>query len=273
MSFRNCLLAFFGLFVSITASLKAGPIVVGGFDAARGGFESLAPGEDSALATDIASAYPGTTFQFSNTLTASFLSGVNAVILGVAMTDAHAITPLSAAEQTALLNFVMGGGTALIFADNSLFDPNAPAANASLLTPFGVTVTGTLNGLVNAPILNLAGPLTGPFTPVTTFAANYPGYFNGTGLGSVLADLNGNSSEPAVERFAPGVLGAGSGAVVLFSDSDAMVAGDSLTATNLNLVLNSFSLANGNSAVPEPSTLWLMGFALGGLFMVRRRAS
>jgi hypothetical protein len=127
------------------------------------------------------------------------------------MTDGQAITPLSAAEQTALLNFVLGGGTALIFADNSAFDPNAPAANASLLAPFGVTVTGTLNGLSNAPILNLSGPLTGPFSPVTTFAANYPGYFNGTGLGSVLADLNGDTTKPAVERFAPGTLGAGSG--------------------------------------------------------------
>jgi hypothetical protein len=132
---------------------------------------------------------------------------------------------------------------------------------------------GTLNGLINAPILNLSGPLTGPFSPVTTFAANYPGYFNGTGLGSVLADLNGDTTKPAVERFAPGTLGAGSGAVVLFSDSDAMVAGDSLTSTNLNLVLNSFSLANGDSAVPEPSTLGLVGIALGGLFVVRLRAS
>jgi hypothetical protein len=30
--------------------------VVGGFDASRGGFESLAPGEDSTLATDIQTA-------------------------------------------------------------------------------------------------------------------------------------------------------------------------------------------------------------------------
>ncbi len=180
MFLRSCLLASIGLFVSTAASLKAGPIVVGGFDAARGGFESLAPGEDSALAGDIATAFPGTTFDFTSTLTSSFFSGVNVAIFGVATSDGSAITPLSASEQTALLNFVLGGGTALIFADNSTFDPNAPAANASLLSPFGVSITGTLIGPVSAPILNLSGPLTGPFTPVTMFATNFPDTFNGT---------------------------------------------------------------------------------------------
>jgi hypothetical protein len=225
------------------------------------------------LASDIASAYPGTTFQFANALTPSFLNGVNVVILGVATSDVSAITPLTASEQAALLNFVLGGGMALIFADNSIFDPNAPAANASLLSPFGVTVSGTLFGLVNAPILNPAGPLTAPFTPVTQFATNYPGFFSGIGVGTALADLSGNPSEPAIDRFAPGALGPSSGAVVFFSDSDAMVAGDSLTSTNLNLVLNSFSFASGDSVVPEPSTLGLVGLTLGGLIVIRRRTA
>ena len=130
------------------------------------------------------------------------------------------------------------GGTALIFSDNNTFDSNAPAANASLLSPFGVTATGTLSGSVNAPILHANGPLTGPFTPVTQFATNYPGYYSNTGAGTVLADLNGNASEAAMDYFATGTFASGSGAVVLFSDSDAMVAGDSLTTTNLNLILN-----------------------------------
>ena len=50
-----------------------------------------------------------------------------------------AITALSKSEQSALQGFVMSGGTALIFSDNSPFDSNAPAANASLLSPVGVT--------------------------------------------------------------------------------------------------------------------------------------
>ena len=234
-------------------------VEVGGFDSTRGGFESLAPGEDSTLANDIAAAFPGTTFSFSNTLTPSFLNGLNVVILGVATTDSSAITPLTSSEQTALQNFVLDGGTALIFTDNSTFDPNAPAANASLLTPFGLTATGTLVGGVNAPILNPSGPLTGPFTPVTEFATNFPGYFNGTGAGTVLAQFA--PGEAAIDYFAPGTLGPHSGAAVFFSDSDAMVAGDALTTTNLNLILNAFA-TNQLTPVPEPST-WSM-IAVGG---------
>jgi hypothetical protein len=277
MLLGSCLFASIGLFVSTAASLKAGPFVVGGFDAASGGFESLAPGEDSALAADISAAFPGTTFDFTNTLTSSFFSGVNVAIFGVATSDGSAITPLTASEQTALLNFVLGGGTALIFADNSEFNANAPAANASLLSPFGVSVTGTLTGVVNAPILNSTGPLTSPYA-VSQFATNYPGYFSNTGGGTVLADLNDNPAEPAIVRFAPGQLGTGSGAVVFFSDSDAMVAGDSLTSTNLNLILNAFAMTqtadpeiSTDSVVPEPSTLPLVGLALGGLAVIRRR--
>jgi hypothetical protein len=50
-----------------------------------------------------------------------------------------AIIALRNSEQSALQGFVMSGGTALIFSDNSTFDSNAPAANASLLSPVGVT--------------------------------------------------------------------------------------------------------------------------------------
>jgi hypothetical protein len=255
--------AFAALFAAAAFnSAYAGGVVVGGFDAARGGFESLAPGEDSALANDITSAYPGTTFTFTSTLTPTFLSGVQVVILGVATTDFSAITPLSSSEQSALGNFVLGGGTALIFADNSTFASNAPAANASLLNPFGVTITGTLNGGQTAPIINPTGPLTSPYA-VTAFFGNFTGYFNGIGQGTVLANFG--PGEPAIDYFAPHVLGPQSGAVVLFADSDAMVAGDGLTTTNLNLILNAF--ATNQLSVPEPSSsaLMLVGFAGVGL--------
>ena len=179
-------------------------MIVGGFDASRGGFESLAPGQDSALATDISTAYPGTTFTFSNTLTSTFLSGVQVAILGVATTDASAVTPLSTSEQSALLNFVLAGGTALIFADNSTFASGAPATNASFLSPFGVTITGTLSGTQTAPIINPTGPLTSPYS-VSSFVGNFTGYFSNIGQGQVLANFG--AGEPAIDYFAPGVLG------------------------------------------------------------------
>ncbi len=245
--------ALAAMFAAVTCQIAhASNVVVGGFNAARGGFESLAPGEDSALASDISSAYPGTTFDFTSTLTPTFLSGVQVAILGVGTTDTSAVTPLSSSEQSALLNFVLGGGTALIFADNSTFDPNAPATNASFLSPFGVTIKGTLDGGQTAPIINPTGPLTSPY-PVSAFYGNYTGYFSNTGQGMVLANFG--VGEPAIDYFAPGVLGPHSGAVVLFADSDAMVAGDGLTSTNLNLILNAFHTYQ--LSVPEPSA-WVM---------------
>jgi len=230
-------------------------LVIGGFDASRGGFESLA--EDSTLANDITTAIPGTTFSFSNTLTPSFLAGVNAVILGVATTETSAITPLTSSEQTALHNFVLNGGTALIFSDNDSFDPNAPVVNASVLTPFGLTATGTLPPPANPSILNPSGPLTHPFTPVTDFTTLDAGFFNGTGTGTVLAQFA--PGEAAIDYFAPGTLGPHSGTAVFFSDSNT-ISNDTLTTSNLNLLLN------GLPAVPEPSP-WSM-IAVGGVALV-----
>ena len=266
--------ALAAMFAAVTCQLAhAGGVVVGGFDAARGGFESLAPGEDSTLANDISSAYPGTTFNFTSTLTPTFLSGVQVAILGVATTDTSAVTPLSTSEQSALLNFVLGGGTALIFADNSTFASNAPTTNASFLSPFGVSITGTLNGGQTAPIINPTGPLTSPY-PVSAFYGYYTGYFSNIGQGMVLANFG--AGEPAIDYFAPGVLGPHSGSVVLFADSDAMVAGDGLTTTNLNLILNAFGTYQ--LSVPEPSTWVMMVLGFGGVSLAaylnkRKRAA
>jgi hypothetical protein len=72
---------------------------------------------------------------------------------------------------------------------------------------------------------------------------------------------------PSIDYFPVGFFGGGSGAVVLFSDSDAMVAGDALTSTNLNLVLNAFSFTG--AATPEPGTFALSGGLLGLLAVIR----
>jgi hypothetical protein len=231
---------------------------------------SLTNLEGSALESAITTAFPGTTFDFTTTLTPSFLQGLNAVIVDDGTSCCSAITPLTSSEQTALRNFVLNGGTAVILADNSTFASNAPQANASLLNPFGVTVTGTLGGLVNAPILNPSGPLTAPFTPVTEFATDYPGWFSNTGSGMVLADLNGNASEPAIDFFAPGVLGPHSGAAILFSDGN-FTGGGSLLTTDKNWVMNTLTLVSSPTAVPEPSLLLLCGFGLIGVLALRAR--
>ena len=72
---------------------------------------------------------------------------------------------------------------------------------------------------------------------------------------------NFGTGEPAIDYIAPGLLGSHSGGVVLFADSDAMVAGDALTSTNLNLILNAFYAP---SVVPEPSSGVMMLLGSGG---------
>ena len=144
-----------------------------------------------------------------------------------------------------------------MYTDNHTFDPNAPVVNASFLTPFGLTTTGTLRPPANPPILNPSGPLSGPFKPVTDFTTLDAGFFNGTGTGTVLAQFA--PGEAAIDYFAPGTLGPHSGTAVFFSDSNTL-SNDTLTTSNLNMLLN------GLTPVPEPSP-WSM-IAVGGVALV-----
>jgi hypothetical protein len=64
MHCQKYLISLLGFAIICTAlPAHASPFVVGGFNAARGGFESLVPGEDWALATDITSAFPAQRFR------------------------------------------------------------------------------------------------------------------------------------------------------------------------------------------------------------------
>jgi hypothetical protein len=74
--------------------------------------------------------------------------------------------------------------------------PDASAANASLVAPFGVTAVGDINSPRSFSQLNLKGPLTGPFTPVSDFATDDPGWFRNSGAGTVFAEFS--STEYAI---------------------------------------------------------------------------
>jgi hypothetical protein len=94
MNIRNHFIYLLGLLaISATVPAQASPFVVGGFDVARGGLESLAPGGNPALASDIVAAFPGTTFQFSNTLTPAFLSSVNVVTSSFLASQRRIVAP------------------------------------------------------------------------------------------------------------------------------------------------------------------------------------
>ena len=241
------------------AEARAGE-VIGGWDASRGGDYSLSAGATAAqLRSLIATDFPGATITGTPTLTSSYLSTVNVLVIAAAFTGNNvAITPLSSAEQAALDNFVLGGGTAILISDNNFA---YQAASNSFNSVFGVNVTGDLTGNQNGTVTNTTNPVTnGPFGLATGFAGNFPGYFDSLGSSAVSLGTWQVNGIPGVAEIAPGVLGPHSGAVVFFSDSFPI---DELGLNAGNPILIANALALGISAVPEPSAAILM--AVGGL--------
>lgn len=246
--------------------LAAGPAiaqVIGGFDSTRGGAFSLA---DSSTTSDfrslISTNFPSATITSSAVLSPAYLSTLNAVVLDSATGDTSAITPLSNAEKSALFNFVLGGGGVYILVDNNTFagSPATDNANQSLISPFGLHVTGTLPGANTATVTDTAHPVTnGPFGTVTSVATNFPGFFDVLGLSTLLAQFS--STQPALAVLNRGDLDPGSGPVVFVSDSFPLT--NVTSDDNQNLDLNTLAFI-----LPEPGSCLALVTILG--VMVRR---
>jgi hypothetical protein len=215
---------------------------VGGFNATRGGGGSI--DNNVPLRNLILSQYPGSTFSSTSTLTPAYLSTVNRLIISVGIAATKAIAPLSSAEQSALVDFVKGGGTALLFCDNNTFDSAAPTVNASFLSPFSLSMTGTLSSNQSSRIVNPSNPVaTGPAGTATGFDTLFPGWFTSLGNAVAVAVLTTNNM-PDIAVLMPGMLAAGSGAVVFFADGNNIggFTQSTTTANNNILVLNSLAL-------------------------------
>ncbi len=134
-----------GLSGGLCPAQNTNPIVIGGFDANRSGQASFPDGAAFSQArTAILGYYPAASFAGFAELTASNLAGVQVLVVGSPAGSSSATSPLSAAEQTALLQYVQNGGAAMVFTDHESFAPESAAANASLLAPFGLSGGGTL---------------------------------------------------------------------------------------------------------------------------------
>jgi len=218
------------------------PLSIGSFNLARGGLESLqygSPSMEKGLRHAILVTFPGTAFRFAPALTPAFLQSIKTLIIGVAAGGTTPITPLSSQEQANLINFVKGGGTAVLLADNDL---QFQAASDSILNPFGLSSTGVVQG-TTATFLNLATDpirkgIAGTAKQIDT---SWPAWFSSIGTSTEVAQLAANGM-PAASYFAAGALGSGSGAVVFFSDSSIMV--DGLRTSNDRIaLLNALALS------------------------------
>ena len=216
---------------------QAGRLVIGSFNPARGGIESLKSSEVAGLRAAINHMFHPE-FRYTAKLTKKFLAKVNVMVIGVAYAISGSITPLSSKEQAALLTFAKHGGTVIIFADNSDFQD----ADNSVLAAFGLSATGKLEGDQTATWVNFSNnPIAkGPAGTSQQLDTYYPGWFNGLGSAQDIADLPG--SGPAAAALLPtGALGAQSGPVVFFSDSSLMLDG-TRTMNDQIAILNALAL-------------------------------
>ncbi len=225
-----------------------GTLRVGAFDGSRGGLFSLSDGANAAaMKSLISSTFAGTTFASTPTLTTAFLSTVDVVWLNSVSGNTSATTPLSGAEQAALLAFVQNGGHALIFGENSVFE------DESLLDPFSATTTGTLTDTQTGTITNATHPLTAasaPFGAVTTLQGFFPGNLSELGAATALGKwTSGNGTNVAV--LDPGAISANSGRVVLLADVN-FYADQLNNADNKKLLLNALASMVPASSVTLP---------------------
>jgi len=255
-----------------------GAITIGGFDVARGGPLSMEAGTDlNGIRSAILAGYPGTVITGANVLTSEYLSTIDVLFIASPWNAFNAIEKLTPAEQSAVLSFVEAGGGALIFADNDSYDNGAlpdsidggvsEEVNESLIDPFGLDVTETINGIQAVTVSDPPSHLVtnGPFGQVSSFSTGWPGWFDNLGpYAQSLATLNSNNGT-ALAVIGHGALAPTSGGVVLFSDvnfvANKAAYGSVYGSKSETLVLNALHFAS----VPEPSTflVWSLLATLG----------
>lgn len=247
--------------------------VIGGWNLARGGVSSVA--ESPAMAgfrAIIQTVSPGAALTSTDTLTPAYLATVDSLFLGAAADTDVVVTPLSPAEQTALFNFVVGGGTVGIVVENAWVGVGIDGGDASFesfLDPFGLDVAGRSNA-TNATVTNFGHPVTnGPYGAITQFATSFSGWFDNLGPYAQSLAVDDQSGLPVLAVIESGAIVPTSGRVWFIADGHGVVVPSILNATVL--LENSVDYL---LPIPEPSSLihaWpLLLLSVG--YCVRQRA-
>ncbi|REK12956.1 MAG: hypothetical protein DWQ37_10030 [Planctomycetota bacterium] len=242
---------------------------MGVFDTSRASTTNIASGTVNEEARQaFLTNFAGAAYATSPTLTPEFLNGVDMVAVCSTDTEDAGISPLSASEQTALFEFVQGGGTAFLIAEG--FTPHLAAAQ-SIVAPFGVTIEddGMSDILVAAPT-NPAHPIfDGPFGVAPPIPILGTGIFTDLGpYATPLARLQ-IGRQPALAVIEAGVIAPGSGRVVIIGDGSPFVdtADGGFSRYTETMLLNTLAYL---APVPEPSGRVLGGMAVAGLVAVVR---
>jgi hypothetical protein len=239
-------------------------VVVGGWDLARGGVESAADAPELApFRSLIQTLSPGASFTGTNVLTDAYLSTVDLVLLGAQNSNFTHITPLTAAEQTALFNFVIGGGNAVILTEREpQGGPGGDAARESLIDPFGMDTTGD-SPAATATFLNPSHFIAnGPFGAITQFELNASGWYSNLGPYATAVAVEDTFNQPVLAVIEKDAIAPGSGIVVLLADAHTDY------FNQPNLVIGTAN--NWAHLVPEPSGVVLGAFGLFAILVAMR---
>jgi len=257
---RRCFyvsLGILALAVSLVGAAVAtahADIVVGGFDAARGGQASFVSGGLFDMARQACQQdFDGVTFTSSPTLTPEFLATVDILIVSAITGNDNRITALSMEERTALSSFVVAGGALLALMDNSGF------AETGIATTFGLLDTGFLGGPTLSTVVDAGSPLTnGPFGVVAGFSQAWPGFFDV--IPPVCAIVAVNPLGASLATIDPDALGTGSGPCVFYSDNQTFIDDGEIPGAEFSsngvLFLNTFAFLASQDPNATDRTTW-----------------
>lgn len=202
------------------------------------------------------------------TATAGSLAGANVFVTGWTTTSSY-----TAAERTALMNFVLGGGNLIIMADDT---------DHSIVSDYGVTqvVNPSGGGSANQVIVNPGHVImNGPFGMVDKLVPRFNiGQFSGVpGNGVLLAQNIPAAGNPtgAVVVIPEGALGANAGRVIILNDADynsSTPAANQLPDSDV-FMLNVFAYACGVPNVPGGNVYYFPQIAFNGGFTTEARVS
>jgi hypothetical protein len=246
--------------VSLASPTVFGAPIVGTFNSARASTANFLMGNYTHQAqASFATNFPNVSIETTQTLTSQFLSGINTLVIGSPSTETTGIVPLSSSEQTALYNFVLGGGNAFLIADG--YSPYTAAAN-SFVKPFGMTIADDgLTGVLYATPTTQSSPvINGPFGDVTSIPLYGAGII--TNLGSHATDLaNMNAlNKPVYAEIPAHALGPTSGRVLIITNAAFMM--DSTAGGFFPQDPQTFLNAMNYVLTPEPSAMALASVAV-----------